>query len=169
MLPGGYERETALWSGGKCQGTVGISYPRVRMWWNWSHAGWRMKSPRGNTDWTMKMQYLMAEGFGMIEKTLVCSAFQDLNTEKLAKVRQLFMMLLHIAGWFMKRVLQRDPINLGGCMGINHEINLKCDIHYMKYLNTCFCSGFSKCNWKIHQQRTMNTSKGSEITPRAKF
>jgi hypothetical protein len=46
----------------------------------------------------MKMQYLMAEGFGMIEKTLVCSAFQDLNTEKLAKVRQLFMMLLHIAG-----------------------------------------------------------------------
>lgn len=27
----------------------------------------------------------MAEGFGMIEKTLVCFAFQAPNTEKLAK------------------------------------------------------------------------------------
>jgi hypothetical protein len=40
----------------------------------------------------------MDEGFGMTEKTLVCFAFQAPNTKKLAKVWQLFMMLLHITG-----------------------------------------------------------------------
>jgi hypothetical protein len=46
----------------------------------------------------MQIQHLMAEGFGMIEKALVCFAFQAPDTENLAKVLQLFMMLLHIAG-----------------------------------------------------------------------
>jgi hypothetical protein len=44
----------------------------------------------------MQIQHLMAEGFGIIEKTLVCFAFKAPNTEKLAKVWQLFMMLLKL-------------------------------------------------------------------------
>jgi len=38
----------------------------------------------------------MPEGFGIIEKTLVGFAFLAPNTEKLAKVRQPFMMLLRL-------------------------------------------------------------------------